>query len=334
MELENPIVIFVFLEHLISDAVLNKFLAQKWGNCRKKGIFQGGWPSPICRWFFLALINSPLSICMVSVCVYIYCTFLVSPSVTALLLRGCFFRQSSSKSIEKWRFCPLWRLRPTERKGSFGRRLPSLFGLWFLLCTKTTALLRCNSKLVPNQQLSSDVIVNTLWSYPCNNIPNVILQVGSGKVGCTQTLLLPLRGREVVSYRFSAEEKTCLCMLQIPRNCPNAYLLESSRLSQVAVMMLLIWANVRGVETIWPISWHGKPRWFVIEASLSHATGSFAAMALSHSFCSIYCRSELNFQLVLLDSPGYEPRTCGLVNTIWVCSLLTWTPDGILHKIF
>lgn len=58
------------------------------------------------------------------------------------------------------------------------------------------------------------------------------------------------------------------------------------------------------METIWPISWHGKPRWFVIESSLSHATGSFAAMALSHSLCSIYCRSEPQFP----TSPSGQSR--------------------------
>lgn len=58
------------------------------------------------------------------------------------------------------------------------------------------------------------------------------------------------------------------------------------------MMILLLWADVWGMETIRRVTWRGKPGWLVIESSLSHATGSFAAMALLHSLCPTFCRSE------------------------------------------
>lgn len=48
----------------------------------------------------------------------------------------------------------------------------------------------------------------------------------------------------------------------------------------------------------------------MIESSLSHATGSFAAMALSPSLCPIFCRSEPQFP----TGPAGRPRTQNVLN--------------------
>lgn len=40
-----------------SDEVLHQILAKKWGNQRKKGDFQGGWPFLVFQWFYPKLLG-------------------------------------------------------------------------------------------------------------------------------------------------------------------------------------------------------------------------------------------------------------------------------------
>lgn len=53
---------------------------------------------------------------------------------------------------------------------------------------------------------------------------------------------------------------------------------------------------------IFPVSWHGKTGWHLIESSLSQATVSFAAMAVVAFSLPRFCADlSLNFQLGKLD---------------------------------
>lgn len=88
-------------------------------------------------------------------------------------------------------------------------------------------------------------------------------------------LLLVSESEILISLSFAKHPRILAFVCQI---LAKQALWKGYHFSKEAVVILLIWDDIRGIVTIRTISWQGKPGWFVIEASLSHATSSFAAM--------------------------------------------------------